>query len=390
MTKTFTAFTHEVDDVDTALGEILAQLDLGGKNTLLKSTVGIVSCYAEYVESGVWKALCEKLPFQVLGTTTIANMTAGEIGETALMLMVITSDELAFATALSQPIAAEGREPLRAVYQQALAKLPGAPALMLSFAPLLNNFGSDYYVESMSEISGGVPNFGTLAVDHNPDYHDSMVLLDGDAWRDRFAILLIHGPIKPVFYVGAIADEKVFTEKGVVTASEGNQLQTVNGAPVVEYLLSLGLAKNQDGGITGINSFPIIVDYNDGTAPVARAMFAVTPEGHAVCGGNIPVGSTLSVGSFDPAEISATTARTLKTALEAGGCSTLLMYSCIGRYFSQGYDTTAEFEQLLAPLAEAGVSYLGAYSGGELCPVYGKDGGAINRNHNNSFVICAF
>ncbi len=68
---------------------------------------------------------------------------------------------------------------------------------------------------------------------------------------------------------------------------------------------------------------------------------------------------------------------------------TMLMYSCIGRYFGQGYNTAAEFESILETLEESGINYMAAYSGGEICPVYGKGGESFNRNHNNSFVICA-
>jgi len=387
--NSFTAFTNEVDDAESAVSEILSQLDLGGKNILKKNSIGIVSCFADDIDSGVWKALCESLPFELIGTTTIENMTAGEIGETMLVLLVLTSDELTFATALSEPVKEEDEAPLRTLYEEALSKLPGKPALMLSFAPLLTNFGSDFYVERMTEISENVPNFGTLAVDHNADYHDSRVLLGGEGYPDRFALLLIHGPIEPVFLVGAISDEKVFSEKGIVTASAGNQLQTVNGAPVIDYLLSLGLSQDKDGSIIGINSFPIMVDYNDGTKPVARAMFAVTPEGHAVCGGNIPVGSTLSIGTFDPEEILVTTRRTLQEAGRLKDHKTLLIYSCVGRYFAQGYEPMAEFQKVTEQL-DASVTYMAAYSGGELCPVYDQAGGTINRNHNNTIVICAF
>ena len=386
--NSFTAFTREVDDAETAVSEILSQLDLGGKNILKKNSIGILSCFADDIESGVWSALCEKLPFEIIGTTTIENMTAGEIGDTMLTLMVLTSDEIIFATALSEPVMEEDEAPLRALYEKAASKLPGKPALMLSFAPLLTNFGSDFYVERMTEISGNVPNFGTLAVDHNADYHDSRVLLGGESYPDRFALLLLHGPVDPIFLVGAISEEKVFSEKGIVTASVGKQLQTVNGAPVIDYLLSLGLSENEDGSITGINSFPIMVDYNDGTKPVARAMFAVTPEGHAVCGGNIPVGSTLSIGSFDPEEILATSRRTLEEASHVENHKTLLIFSCVGRFFSQGYEPMAEFQKIAEQL-DSSFTYMAAYSGGELCPVYDQAGGTINRNHNNTIVICA-
>ncbi len=390
MIKSFTAYTQEVDDADTAVSEILEQLDLDGKNKLLRDTIGIVSCFAGYVESGVWEALARALPFEVLGTTTISNAAAGVIGETMLSIMVLTSDELSFSAALSEPITEEAEGPLNALYQAALSKLSGKPSLMLSFSPLLSNFGSDFYVDRMSEISGGVPNFGTLAVDHTSDYHEAYVLSNGKHWKDRFGLILIHGSVSPVFYIGTISDEKVFPEKGVVTASSGNQLRMVNGMLAVDYLLSLGLTKNEEGGITGINSFPIIVDYNDGTMPVVRAMFAVTPEGYAVCGGNIPEGSTISMGSFNPEEIVVTADRTLEKAIAPGKHNAMLIYSCVGRYFTLGYEPLKELEQLQKRMAGAGVTYMAAYSGGEICPVYDKSGKMVNRNHNNTFIICAF
>lgn len=388
MIRSFTAVTHEIDDVELAVEEILSQLNLEGQ--LLPNSVGIVSCFAEYVESGVIAALAERLPFEIVGLSTITNAALDNIGDTMLALMVITSDDVSFALALTEPTFEEAEAPFRACYESALSKLPGKPKLMLSFTPLLTKIGSDYYVDIMSKISGNVPNFGALAVDHNEDYHDSCVIMNGKGWNDRFAMLLISGNIDPAFYIGTISDEKVFQEKGVVTASSGNQLQTVNNAPVIDYLLSLGLTKNEDGTITGINSFPIIVDYNDGTLPVIRAMFALTPEGHAVCGGNIPVGSTISIGSFNPQEIIETAAATVETALNSKKHSVLLIYSCIGRFFTQGYEADAEFQAMQQRLQASPVSYLAAYSGGELCPVYHEDGQTVNRNHNNTFVICGF
>ncbi|MDL2236143.1 FIST C-terminal domain-containing protein, partial [Christensenellaceae bacterium OttesenSCG-928-L17] len=344
----------------------------------------------EYIDTGVYKALCEHLPFEVIGATTVENMVAGEIDETMLTLLVLTSDEVSFATAFSDAVTGEEEAPLRALYQSARQKLPGDPAMMLTFMPLLTTLGSDFYVDCMSAINGNVPNFGPVTVDHNADYHDSQVLLNGESWRDRIAILLMHGPVKPTFLIGSISEDRVFPEKGVVTASVGNQLQSVNGMSMIDFLQSIGLPKNEEGGITGINSFPIIVDYNDGTTPVARTMFALTPEGHAVCGGNIPVGSTLSIGSFDPEELISTTSAALEEVSRLETCGTVLMYSCIGRYFTQGYNQKAELQKVADYLDNTKLTYMAAYSGGELCPVYNKGGQTINRNHNNTFIVCAF
>ena len=165
-------------------------LDLNGKNTLLKNTVVIVSCFSEYTDSGVWRAFCEKLPFDVIGLTTIENIVGGEVGETMLTVMVLTSDDIAFSVTVSDAVTVEDAAPFEALYAAATADHADIPALMMSFAPLLTGVGSDFYVDTMTKISGNVPNFGSLAVDRNSDYHDSKVMLNGDSWIDRFAILL--------------------------------------------------------------------------------------------------------------------------------------------------------------------------------------------------------
>lgn len=387
MLKAFTAFTNEIDNIEQAVSELVTQLDMRDK--LLKNSVGIISCYAEYLDSGVVKALSSRLPFDLLGTTTIANASRGEVGEMMLTLMVLTSDDMSFSVGLTEPILGESEEPIRAAYEAAAAKLPQKANLIISFAPLLLNVGGDYFINAFDRITGGVPNFGTITVDNNADYHEASIIFNGEAYRDRYAFILAEGNIAPTFYVGNISEERVFAEKGAVTAAVGNQLQAVNGVSVTDYLLSIGLTKDDSGMIPGINSFPIIVDYNDGTSPVARAMFALTPEGYAVCGGDIPVGATLSIGEFDALEIQDTARRTLQQAVEKSGKSIFLMYSCVGRYFAQGSDQLVEAEGIRDIMQQACLPYLFAYSGGELCPVHGHDGSTSNRNHNNTLIICA-
>ncbi|MDR2902951.1 MAG: FIST C-terminal domain-containing protein, partial [Clostridiales bacterium] len=284
----------------------------------------------------------------------------------------------------------EDEATLAAMYQQALAKLPGKPSLMLSFSPLLLNFSSDFYVDVMTKISGNVPNFGTIAVDHTSDYHEAQVLLNGQEWKDRFAVLLFHGPVKPVFYVGNISGEKIFTDKSVITAAKGNRLQMVNGVSAIDYLLSLGLAQNEDGSIAGMNAIPLIVDYNDGTTSIVRSLFKLTPEGYAVCSGDLQEGATLSIGRFDEKDIVVTARRVVSKALATEKHQTLLMYSCIGRYFFQGYDATAEFRSVLDCVSQKDAVYLSAYAGSEICPVYDNKGDLFNRNHNHSFIVCGF
>lgn len=388
MIRSFTAFTNEIDDVALALSQLEEALGYEGK--LLRFSIGIITCFPEYMQSGVVEALVEKLPFETIGITTIANAVAGEMGETMLTIMVLTSDDVDFVTGVTAPVEGETPELLRSAYAAAVGDRQEKPSFMLSFAPLLFNVSGDFFVENMDEITGGVPNFGTLPVDHNQDYHESCVLLNGSAYRDRYAFLLFYGDVQPQFFLGTISDEKVFQEKGAITASQGNQLQAVNGKSVTEYLISLGLTQNEDGSITGINSFPIIVDYNDGTEPAVRVMFALTPEGYAVCGGRVPVGATFTMGRFDAEEILSTSTNALERALSGKAFSTLLIFSCVGRYFTLQYDQMAELSMILSHLQGKDIEYMAAYAGGEICPAYNKAGVPTNRAHNNTFVICAF
>ena len=386
MIKACSAYTDELDDTLAAVSSIKSQI-----GQLKKNTVGIISCYADFVDTGAYKAICDALPFETIGTTTIANMENGSSENILLTLLVLTSDDVSFSVGLTAGLPGEDEAPLASAYKTAAAKLPAKPAMMLSFAPLLMNVSGDFYANAFDKISGGVPNFGTLAVDHYEDYSHAQVLAGGEAYSDRYAFILISGDISPKFFIAGISPEKFFQEKGLVTSSKGNQLQSVNNAPVIDYMLSLGLNKGADGSIVGVNSFPFIVDMKDGAAPVVRATFAITPDGSAVCGGNIPVGSVISVATIESDDILSTTEKTVKEVVSSGKHSLIIMFSCVGRYFSLGFDPTIEMEKIRGILGGSDVPYFFAYSGGEICPVYNQKDGktTANKNHNDTLVICA-
>jgi hypothetical protein len=280
---------------------------------------------------------------------------------------------------------------LRLAYEEVTSRISGEAKMMISIAPLHANASGDFYADTFTRISGGIPNFGMITIDNNMDYKEAKVISGGEAYLDRYAFVLIGGNVEPKFAIASISSERVFMEKGIVTESQGNQLRSVNGKPVIEYLENFGLTKNPDGTITAVNVFPFVVDYNDGTAPVARVIFAMTPEGYAVCGGDIPVGATLSVGHIDGDEVLSTTSEILQDVISSYEPDCVLMFSCAGRYFALGYQQTAEIDIVQEIMSKTGTPYMFAYSGGELCPV-GSSGDPLaltNRNHNDTFTLCA-
>lgn len=385
MIRTLTAFTTELDDVGIAVREILDQLDL--KHNKLTNAIGIVNCFSEFIGAGIVKALSDALPFDIVGTTTLACAVNAEMGELMLTLSVLTSDDVDFSTAVTGSLAAEQDAPIREAFRKAAGALPRKPAMLLTFMSLMFNVGGDTVLRVLNEATGNVPNFGTISVDHTPDYHTSRVILNGEAYTDTMVIVVMCGDVRPSFLVASIPDSKIMKRRALITESNGNVLISVNGVPVIQYMETIGLARG--GRLDGISAIPFIVDYNDGTKPVARSIFAMTPEGYAVCGGDLPVNATLSVGSIDMGDVLETTRRTLETALAARDNAGLLMYSCLSRSLTLGVDATAEMEAVRDIIGEA-APYQFCYSGGEICPVYDADGRLVNRFHNDTIIVCAF
>ncbi|MDR1730521.1 MAG: FIST C-terminal domain-containing protein [Synergistaceae bacterium] len=394
MIKALTAHTGEIDNTEAALAEIMEQLDL--KNNLLKNSIGLITCYSEFIDTGIVKALTSALPFETVGTTTLGNLVPGSLDTLSLTIMVLTSDDVSFSVGLTDSITSDSPEDealCAAAYEKAAAKLPDfpekKPLLILSFAPLLMNVSGDFYVTAFDRVSGGIPSFGPVAVDHTSDYHTAQILCNGESYADRCAFVLLSGEVVPHFFIASISSDKFFQDKGLVTDAQGCLLKTVNDVPVVDYLKSLGLPQNEDGTLSAINIFPFVVDYNDGTRPVVRAIFALTPEGCVVCGGNIPTGTTLYVSAFDSAEVLSTTEEALRQALAQRKFDCMILYSCVGRYFAMDYNPLGEMESVQKLIPE-GLPYQFTYSGGELCPVHAQGTQSLtNRNHNDSLIICA-
>lgn len=381
MLRMLTAHTTEIDDVDVAVEELLAQLDLP-KNGLAGG-VAVLTCYQEFLESGVVAALAEKLPYDIIGATAIASGSPGSFGSMQLSLSVITADDVRFSAIYSAPIAGD-MAPLEAAYHEAAAKLSGRPALALCILPLLNTFGGEILLRKLDEVSGGVPVYGTVACDDPSDFTTSMTIFGGEASRDRVALVLMEGNINPRFLVSAISEKKIQRQRAVITKSEQSLLMEVNNMRVLDYVKELGLAEGD--GIEGMSAIPFIVDHNDGTPAVARAMYQVTPEGYIVCGADMPVGATLAIGGIDMDDVIETSGTAIEKIADMEDVHGVLLFPCLSRLGALGLEMTRELDVVGEGLA--GTPYLIAYSGGEVCPLYGSDGAPANQFHNFSIAAC--
>lgn len=388
MIKTYTAYTMEIDDTELAFAEIAKQLDV--ENKMLKNTIGILACNYEFVLSGAAQEISRRLPFDVIGTVTTAQAVDGEngIGAMILTVMMLTSDDVFFETALTGSLMDDFESAIGEGYKAASAAMKGTPALILTLAPFITQNSGDAYVEVFSKLSPGTPCFGTMSVDDTSTFENCYIIHNGANYRDRMAVTLIYGDIEPRFYLATISQDKILGNPALITSSEGHILREVNGRPLVEYFDKLGLTNASETSYA-MTSLPFMLDYNDGTPPVSRVFVALNGERHAVCAGAMPEGATLSIGVFDRQDVLRTTARAVEDALAVEGASSMLIYSCISRNMSLSGDMLAELE-LVKKTLNGRFEFMMAYSGGEFCPTLIDRKTAVNRFHNNTFIVCVF
>lgn len=384
MIKSYTAFTNEIDDTELAVQEIVAQLE--PEKNCLKNTVGIVMCYHEFATSGIVAQLYEKLKFPIIGTTSTAIASNGGYGQLDLTIMMITSDDVTFTAACSPSLMEGLDKPFEQMYKAALTGHTETPKLIISAAPIMLNYAGDNYVEVLNRVTGGVPNFGTLAIDNTSDYLDSYVVFNDKAERDIYGIIVASGNIRPKFLYASFSPEYILAETATITKAEGNLLKEVDGFPTIEYMEKMGLAEN--GKVSDIlHSVPFILDYAGEGIPVSRVLLSWSEDGDGICGGLMPEGTKFSLGTWDKADVLGTTVRTIDAILQNEGLSTLILYSCLARSYSLGTEILSETEKVTETVADK-IPYIFSYAGGEICPV--RDAANSNSFHNNTVIACAF
>ena len=387
MIKTLIAYTNEIDDAETALRDIAGQMDLAAD--LRQHSIGIIACHYEFVYSGIAKALCESLPFDVVGTVATAQAIREVCDTSMLTLTILTSDDVEFVSQLTPQLGTDPGSAVEKAYRDIAAQRDSTPALILTFAPFLMNNAGDEYVQVFTEVSGGVPCFGSVSIDETETLEYSFLIFNGDHYPDRIAMILLYGELHPHFLTATISPEKILDKTALITRSDGNILQEVNGRPVEDYFESLGLADASTVQY-GMASIPFMLDYGDDTPPISKVFVSRTPEKYAVCTGIVPEGATLRVGVFDKQDVLFTTGEALTRLLDMLpdlNASFVLAYSCVARGMTLGLDSLAEFELIRNRLGTA-LPFMAADSGGEICPSQVGKEKSVTRFHNNTFIAC--
>ena len=382
--KMLNAFTYELDEPEVAVAEVLSQLDLD--NNTQKNAIAFITCSYDFVESGMVEAICEALPFDVVGCTTLTNANNDETDSMLLCLSVLTADDCTFSAALTEPLRGDCHAEVKQAVEQATAGLEGSAKMALAFLPM-GAIAGETILAALEGALEGVPILGTIGCDFDTvAFSNTFIFHNGACVKDCLAFLLIAGNVNPRFVVASTSEQNLRKQQALITSSDGNILKQINNMSASDYFASIGITAGR--GVEGMVSIPFVVDYGDGTQPVARAIYGFNEDGSAICGGVMPEGGTLYIGRMDMEDILETAAASTQELLDIEDLNGIIAFPCLGRNMVLATEPYAEIEKVNALVGDRVPIHL-AYSGGECCPVYARDGSTVNRFHNFTFTACA-
>jgi len=397
MIKVLAAYTYELDNHEKAVQDILNQIDI--QNGLLKNTVGLLFCHVKFIETGIMEKVCKSLPFEVLGCTSMYFATSDPGGASddpsgafMLTVTVLTSDDTEFATGVCEPLtAANAEDCIHALYQKTAASLGGGPSggdsptLIFTFPPTMLDVTVDVMTSALDRASGGLPVFGSVALDIVVHNRNPKTIYQGAAYSDRMTLLLFKGPIKPRFFSVRFPEKSSMGQNAVITNANGPELISINNKPALSFFYDIGFLRENSGNFS--QAIPLVIEDSNGDMEVVVVQ-SITPEGTFICGKHVPKGGILNVGAIT-AEHVLESARTLIQTIKKSGSGTgLFIFSCFSRTVVLGEGAAPEVELIQRELDDFPGVYLYFNSGGELCPKYTDSGEVKNQALQYAIVAC--
>jgi len=382
MITMYTARTSEIDEVQDAINEIKSQIDF---SALKKHSGGLLFCHIDFVSSGMVAALCEELPFEVIGMTSMASADKQGYGLYDLSLTVLTSDEVTFTTGMTGSInAANYVHEIEGLYKHTRSRTDSDPTMIFTFMPYVRDVAGYEVVAAMDAACHGIPLWGSITNSIDFNYETVQTICNGKSLSAGVAMMFLNGPVKPKFIIASIPERNIANSRAIITKSDGAILYEINDVPVLVYLASVGLVIVKEN----ITATPLMVYYDGAKEPVALGFYTMFEDGSLLTGGPMPVGTSVAVGSIDAQGIFESAETGLKHILAESDRQATLLLPCVTRYIMLAPDQESELRLIKGSLTSSGRPFMMGYSGGEICPVADQEGKLRNRFHNYTFCAC--
>ena len=388
MIKMYTARTSEIDEFEEAITKIKSQIDF---TKLKKHTSGIILCHMDFIESGMLLALCEALPFEIIGMTSMANACSQGFGFFDLSLTVLTSDEVSFTVGMTNGINRDNYEDeITKLYKNMRGKVKEDPSLIISFMPFVRDLAGYEAVAAADKAVGGIPIWGSVSSSLNFNYDTVKTICNGNHEQSGVAMLFLNGEVNPRYIVKSLPEQNISKTRGIITKSNGAILQEINDIPVSEYFGNMGIMLT----LENLRSTPLVIYYSRSTEPITLAFYTAFDDGSILMGGEVPVGASVALGGIDEDTIIASCNMGIDEILKIEDRQAVLMLPCVTRGIMMLLDTEGEMKLIRERLSKEEVPFVMGYAGGEICPMPIGDTTALNegklRNcfHNYTFNAC--
>jgi hypothetical protein len=389
------AITLELDDVRAAVRELADSIR--GQLEFAANSVGLLLCEADADGAGISAGLHRELGIPVAGMTSLATFSTEGYHEAAIVLTVLTADDVRFTLAASEPFSDSYEEQMAAAYRKAAAPdvAPGqSPALIFAFCPNGEPFSGDTYANTLSALAQGTPVIGGVCSD-DYDYERARVFLTGVEYADSLVLVCLWGNVRPTFAIRHVTSQ--FAERiRRVTEAKENIVYRVGDETFVEYLEGFGLRTDVPDPLVAFTSYPMMLTREEkDETPLMRHIADLDLEtGVGTFIADVPTGTLANICLINRDDIKVSARESMKALLEGMAeapdytYSTVFCISCCGRAVILGADSEAE-GSIVAEMLPENTVLSGAYCLGELCPTRYVDGVATNRFHNCSITFCA-
>jgi len=330
-------------------------------------------------------ALCEELPFEVIGMTSMASADEQGYSLFDLTLTVLTSDEVTFTAGMTNSInTANYAAEIEHLYKHTRSRVESDPAMIFTFMPYIHDVAGYEVVAAMDATCHGIPLWGSITNNIDFNYKTVQTVCNGKSLPAGVAMMLLNGPVEPKFIISSIPERNIANSRAIITKSEGAILHEINDVPVLEYLANMGLVITKEN----VTTTPLMVYYDGAKEPVALGFYTLFENGSFLTGGAMPVGASIAVGSIDASGIFESAEDGLKQILDNNDRQATLLLPCVTRYLMLAPDQEGELRLIKEKLTSSGRPFMMGYSGGEICPMPDQEGKLRNRFHNYTFCAC--
>ncbi len=385
-------YSEEIDELNETAEELFSQAkDFSFK----KNTMGIFFCDPDLDYGELYPILRERWDFPIVGATALSSFTGdGGFKKTGISFMLITADDCGFACGMTEKLSQEN---YTEEIQKTARSLDGvselSTKLILTYGGIIDGVMGDDIIRAVDSIGEKVPIYGALASDILT-YDSHRVFCNERSEREAEVLVFISGNISPRFLnVASITTRANFSY--TITKAGDNKVYRVGDSTFVDALKASGMESGKADVLSDfvLSPFILTLKQEDGASVEVfrNVAFLDEEEGSGSFLGGVASGTALEIGLISQTDLNDSVREAFSEVLKIlkapeNTCRTIICSSCASRYLAIGGRGDLETGGYSERLPD-GVSLMGMYSYGEICPVEGENNKFYNVFHNSTFTI---